>query len=214
MQECDGKLHEAAACSTQLASLQQESADLLQASNIELVMKAESHKLSVRQLQSDQSMSPLKFNEDGLQKLNESILALRKTALVVPLLQVNLLDSNILSGGAEADLQRMLGDSMKLVSCSAYVLPQLPRQRVAIDRPATSLTSHSAVAAMCCRSQADLDMLYQGSRDGWTYEDWAAKCVGQSNTLTLIKVSRRCLGMLTRRVCATAPHLRDDADWS
>ena len=123
LQECDGKLHEAAARSTQLAALQQESAKLLQADNIELVVKAESHKVSVQQLQSEQPISPLKFNQGGLQKLNESILALRKTALAVPLMQVNLLDSKILSEGAK-DLQHMLGDGLKLVSCNARLRAQ------------------------------------------------------------------------------------------
>ena len=50
-------------------------------------------------------------------------------------------------------------------------------------------------------SQDEAKLLYRGSRDGWTYKDWVAKCADQSNTLTLIKVSQRWPRISTRRVC-------------
>ena len=156
------------------------------------MIKTNPLKLGVQQLQSDQPSNPLKFSQGGLQKLNESILALRKSALAVPFVQVNLLDSKILSEGAAVqEMQRMLGD-IKLVSCSTCTRSQgrpLNISLVACGLAGSSL--RCCVAVCACDRQADAELLDRGSRDGWTYADWKTKCSGQSNTLTLIKVSRQ-----------------------
>ena len=210
-QTCRSKLQGSATQAAQLAALQQEGAELLQASNVDLVIKAGPLKTTAQQM-ADEQLSAQKASEVGLQQLNESISALHKTARAVPLVQVNPLGSQILSESAE-DLQRMFGDSMKLVSCSACVLPVWPRQRVADDRFCLL-----AGFSLCCRSVCWLDdsptpscCIVDRAMDG-------RMKTGQPNASARATHSRSSRSAtaksLTRRVCAAAPHLRDDADWS
>ena len=105
--------------SAQLAALQQEGTNLLQASDVDLVVKAGPLKTAVQQV-ADQQSSALEANQADLQRLNDSIDALHKTALAVPLVQINpqIPDSRIVNESATGILQHMLGDSMKLVSCA------------------------------------------------------------------------------------------------
>ena len=83
--------------------------------DVQLVLQAGSLEQNVQQLQS-MGAQISNSNQIELSQLNESSTALRKTALAVPRVQVDQLDSEILNGEAE-DLQRMLGDDMNLVSC-------------------------------------------------------------------------------------------------
>ena len=199
VQTCKSKLQGVATESAQLAALQQEGTNLLRASDVDLVIKARPLKAALQQL-TDQQSSALKANQVGLQQLNESIASLHKTALAVPFMQTNLLGSMILSERAWY-LQQMIGDSMKLVSgarmCSTWQHAQLHATSIGQSE------AHSVLAPVYLLDrQSDAKLLYRGSRDGWTHKDWAAKCAGQSHTLTLIKVSRRLLRSDLRSECA------------
>ena len=121
-QLCEAKLREVGACEAKLPTLQREATELLQAGDAEVVTGCPEFKRKIQPLEAAKANACVE-DSAALEHLNESILALRKTALAVPLVQVNLLDSNILSGGAEEDLKRMLGD-MKLVSCNARLRAQ------------------------------------------------------------------------------------------
>ena len=116
VQTCKSKLQESVNQSAQLAALQQEGTNLLQASNVDLVVKAGPLKTAVQQVANEQS-SALKLSQVGLHQLNDSIASLHKTALAVPFVQTNLLGSMVLSERAW-ELQQMMEDGMKLVSCA------------------------------------------------------------------------------------------------
>ena len=126
IQLCETKLEEVGAREAELPTLQRKASELLLAGDAEIVTSSPEFKHKMAQLEASKTSACAK-DSAGIDQLNESILALRKTALAVPLVQVNLLDSKILSeepAAAAEEMQRMLGDSMKLVNCNARLRAQ------------------------------------------------------------------------------------------
>jgi hypothetical protein len=148
---CKIDLQDEAAQSAQLMALQQKGAELLKASDVDLVLKSSPLKIAAQQM-ADQQTSALKLNQVGLQTLNESIASLHKSALVVPFVPTNLLGSAILAGGA-SELQNMMGDISLVSQHARFREGSVTRER---SNPFAGLTRCDLLPRSTGRRQAAL----------------------------------------------------------